>query len=214
MFITFEGIEGCGKSTQVERLAGHLDRGGIDYVRTLEPGGTKIGAGIRRMLLDSKNTNLFPLTELVLYIADRSQHVAEVIMPALEKGKWVICDRFFDATVAYQGFGRGQDMDLIDQLNNIAAQGKKPDITILMDCPEEIGLSRALKRNSDLSQEDQGRFEKEKMAFHKKVREGYLNLAEKDKDRFKIVDASQSINKVEKDIMEIVRPYMANEGKK
>lgn len=208
MFITFEGIEGCGKTTQVERLADRLDKHGIKYVKTLEPGGTAIGNNIRKILLDSKNTNLFPLTELVLYIADRAQHMAEIIIPALKQNRWVICDRFFDATVAYQGFGRGQDMDLINRLNEIATQCIEPDITILMDCPEEIGLSRALERNRDLSQEDQARFEKEKMEFHKKVREGYLKLAAMNKDRIIIVDASQNIDHVEKDIMKIVRPHM------
>lgn len=208
MFITFEGIEGCGKTTQVKRLAARLDRHGIKHVKTLEPGGTEIGNSIRKILLDSGNTNLDPLTELVLYIADRAQHMAEVIKPALEQNRWVICDRFFDATVAYQGFGRGQDMDLINRLNDIVTQGVKPDITILMDCPEDIGLSRALERNRDLSQEDQGRFEKEKIDFHRKVRQGYLKLAEMNRDRFIIVDASQSVNQVEKDIMKIVSPHM------
>jgi dTMP kinase len=208
LFITFEGIEGCGKTTQVERLAARLDRQGIKYIKTLEPGGTEIGNSIRKILLDSGNTNLFSLTELVLYIADRAQHMAEVIKPALVQNRWVICDRFFDATVAYQGFGRGQDMDLINRLNDIVTQGVKPDITILMDCPEDIGLSRALERNRDLSQEDQGRFEKEKIDFHRKVRQGYLKLAEMNRDRFIIVDASQSVDQVEKDIMKIVSPHM------
>lgn len=208
MFITFEGIEGCGKTTQVERLAARLDRQGIKYIKTLEPGGTEIGNSIRKILLDSGNTNLFSLTELVLYIADRAQHMAEVIKPALVQNRWVICDRFFDATVAYQGFGRGQDMDLINRLNDIVTQGVKPDITILMDCPEDIGLSRALERNRDLSQEDQGRFEKEKIDFHRKVRQGYLKLGEMNRDRFIIVDASQSVDQVEKDIMKIVSPHM------
>jgi dTMP kinase len=208
LFITLEGIEGCGKTTQVERLADLLDRQGIKYIKTLEPGGTEIGNSIRKILLDSGNTNLFPLTELVLYIADRAQHMAEVIIPALEQEKWVICDRFLDATVVYQGFGRGQDMDLINRLNDIVTQGVKPDITILMDCPEEIGLSRALERNRDLYQEDQARFEKEKIDFHSKIREGYLRLAEMHKDRFRIVDASQNIDQVEKDIMKIISPHM------
>ncbi len=212
MFITFEGIEGCGKSTQVELLAKYLDSNGIDYVRTLEPGGTETGKAVRRILLDSRNTNLFPVTELLLYIADRAQHMSEVILPALEQKKLVICDRFFDATLAYQGFGRSQDMDLIERLNSIATRGIKPDLTILLDCPEETGLSRALKRNRELNQEDQARFEKEKMDFHRKVRNGYLKIAELNKDRYVIVDASESIDRIERNILKIVSPCLTVKG--
>ena len=129
MFITFEGIEGCGKTTQVKRFAKRLKGLGISLITTLEPGGTRIGKDIRKILLDSRNRNLSPLTELFLYAADRAQHVKELIKPALDEGKWVICDRFFDATVAYQGIARGQDMELIGILNEEATQGIQPDIT-------------------------------------------------------------------------------------
>lgn len=208
MFITFEGIEGCGKTTQVKRLSAHLEEYGIPYIMTLEPGGTRIGKSIRRVLLDSNNTDLTPLTELILYAADRAQHVGEVIIPGLDDGKWIICDRFFDATVAYQGFGRGLDMDLIRTLNEKATSGLSPDITILMDCPEDIGLKRALDRNRDQSMEDLGRFEKEKMEFHHRVRKGYLALAERYRERFYIIDASKSVAEVEQDILNTLKPYI------
>lgn len=212
MFISFEGIEGCGKTTQVHSLVKYLESENIHCVKTLEPGGTEIGQGIRKILLDSKNTHLSPLAELILYAADRAQHVSEVIKPGLDQGKWVICDRFFDATVAYQGFGRGMDMELIEMLNNQATLGICPDLTILMDCPEDIGLRRALERNKNENLEDQGRFEKEKMEFHHKVRNGYLLLADKYKDRFRIVDASGTVDEVKKDICNLLAPYIESEG--
>ena len=208
MFITFEGIEGCGKTTQVNLLVNYLETNNISCLKTLEPGGTDIGQDIRKILLNSKNTHLAPLTELILYAADRAQHVSEVIRPALDQGKWVICDRFFDATIAYQGFGRGMDMELIEYLNSQAAAGVSPDLTILMDCPEDIGLKRALDRNKTQNLEDQGRFEKEKMEFHRRVRGGYLNLAEKYADRFRIIDASRSVDEVRQDIKCLLDSYI------
>ncbi|MFC1840964.1 dTMP kinase [Thermodesulfobacteriota bacterium] len=214
MFITFEGIEGCGKTTQVKRFTKYLNENGIHNINTLEPGGTAIGQNIRRILLDTNNTNLFPLTELILYAADRAQHVNEVIKPGLDQGKWVICDRYLDATIAYQGFGRGLNMEIINILNNEATRGLSPDITILMDCPEEIGINRALARNKDSSQEDQGRFEKEKMEFHHRVRKGYLTLAEENKDRYIVIDAAKPIDEVERDIIKSLKPYIDFERKR
>lgn len=208
MFITFEGIEGCGKTTQVNLLVNYLEENNISCLKTLEPGGTAIGQDIRKILLDSKNTHLAPLAELILYAADRAQHVSEVIKPALDQGKWVICDRFFDATVAYQGSGRGMNMELIEYLNRQATAGVSPDLTILMDCPEDIGLKRALNRNSIQNMEDQGRFEKEKMEFHRKVRGGYLDLAEKYRDRFRIIDAARSVDEVKKDVCTLMDSYI------
>ena len=208
MFITFEGIEGCGKTTQVNLLVNYLEANNISCLKTLEPGGTDIGQDIRKILLNSKNTHLAPLTELILYAADRAQHVSEIIRPVLDQGTWVICDRFFDATIAYQGFGRGMDMELIESLNRQAAAGVSPDLTILMDCPEEVGLKRALERNRSQNMEDQGRFEKEKMEFHRRVRDGYLNLAEKNRDRFRIIDASRSVDEVRQDIKCLLDSYI------
>jgi dTMP kinase len=208
LFITFEGIEGCGKTTQVNLLVNYLEEKNISCLKTLEPGGTGIGQDIRKILLNSKNTHLAPLTELILYAADRAQHVSEVIRPALNQGKWVICDRFFDATVAYQGFGRGMNVELIDYLNTQAAAGISPDLTILMDCPEDIGLKRALARNKIQNLEDQGRFEREKMEFHCRVRGGYLNLAEKYRDRFRIIDATRSVDEIKQDIENLMASYI------
>jgi dTMP kinase len=207
LFITFEGIEGCGKTTQIKRLAKRLNDHRIQFVSTLEPGGTRIGQEIRRMLLDSSNSHLNPLAELILYAADRAQHVEEVIRPALDQGKWVICDRFFDATAAYQGAGRGLDMDLIMTLNNKITKGIRPDITLLLDCPPEMGIERALKRNNALPQDGQDRFEREKMEFHKKVRNGYLEISRNEK-RFSIIDATLSEDAVEEEIYKVIRPYL------
>jgi dTMP kinase len=204
VFITFEGIEGCGKSTQAKRLGKTLDRMGIVHVMTLEPGGTAIGRHVRRVLLDSKNKALTPLSELMLYAADRAQHVEEIIQPALRTGKWVICDRFSDATVVYQGVARGQDRKLIRLLNNLVTQGIRPHLTFLLDCPVEVGLRRALGRNM----RGQDRFEKEALSFHHRVRNGYLDLARKNKKRFAILDAEASRKEIESKIVRHLDPFL------
>jgi len=208
LLITFEGIEGCGKSTQARRLTDRLTGLGIPAILTLEPGGTRIGQDIRAVLLDIRNQILSPLAELLLYAADRAQHVAEVITPALTGKKWVVCDRFFDATMAYQGHARGQDMALIKSLNKKAASGILPDITFLVDCPVEVGLERALRRNKVMQQEGQARFEKEKMEFHKAVRGGYLAIAEEEPDRFVVVDGTLNEDGLEEAIFEHIRHYI------
>ena len=151
MFLTFEGIEGCGKSTQARRLAARLERMGIPSILTLEPGGTSIGRDIRRILLDHNNQDLPPLSELFLYEADRALHTEMVIKPALAQKQWVVCDRFFDATTAYQGYARGQDLEMVMFLNGKASFGITPDKTFLIDCPVEVGIARALKRNESLN---------------------------------------------------------------
>ena len=212
MFITFEGIEGCGKTTQVQRLEVLLEHHGVPVVTTMEPGGTEIGINIRRILLAADNKKLAPLAELLLYTADRAQHIEEMIVPALNEKKWVICDRFFDATVAYQGSARGQDMKLIRFLNERASQGIRPDLTILLDCPVDMGLIRARKRNQSVYNDGQDRFEREREQFHQKVREGYLALARKDKKRFIIIDATQSVADVEKDISGHIMPFVQNKA--
>jgi dTMP kinase len=211
LFITFEGIEGCGKTTQIQRLEKRLDHHEIPLITTLEPGGTGIGANIRRILLNAENKQLAPLAELLLYAADRAQHVEEVIKPAIREGKWVLCDRFFDATVAYQGSARGQDMKFIQSLNEKATQGIRPDITFLLDCPVDIGLKRALTRNQSVH-DGQDRFEKEKLQFHETVREGYLMLARKNKERFIVIDATRSVEDVEKDISKFIIPLIQGTG--
>jgi dTMP kinase len=209
MFITFEGIEGCGKTTQAKRLVDRLTDLEIPAILTLEPGGTRICQDIRNILLNTKNKALSPLAELLLYAADRAQHVGEMITPALSQGKWVVCDRFFDATVAYQGYARGQDIALIKTLNEKACSGIRPDMTVLVDCPVEVGLERALKRNKILGQEKQARFEKEKTEFHEAVRRGYLSIAEEEPDRFVVVDGTLTVKDLEIEIFEHIRPYIS-----
>lgn len=208
MFITFEGIEGCGKTTQVKRFVKRLRKYGIPLIMTLEPGGTRIGKNIRRILLNPHNENLSPLTELILYAADRTQHVKEVIKPALDQGKWVICDRFFDATVVYQGVARGQDMKLIRILNEKATQGIRPNITFLLDCPVGMGLDRAIRRNKAPSHKGQDRFERERLDFHRRVRRGYLDLARQEKRRFVIIDATASEDEIEQEIFAHIAPCL------
>jgi dTMP kinase len=208
VFITFEGIEGCGKSTQAKRLGKTLHRMGIPHVMTFEPGGTAIGRHVRRVLLDSRNKALTPLSELMLYAADRAQHVEEIIKPTLRSGKWVICDRFSDATVVYQGAARGQDKKLIRLLNNIVTQGIRPHLTFLLDCPVEVGLRRALGRNM----KGQDRFEREALSFHRKVRSGYLDLARKNKKRFVILDAAASRKEIEAEIIRHVDRFLRRNG--
>ena len=209
MFITFEGIEGCGKSTQAKRLVNRLRELAVPLVFTLEPGGTTVGQKIRRILLDSRNQHLSPLAELLLYAADRAQHVEEVIKPALEQEKWVLCDRFFDATTVYQGYARGLDMKLIVTLNEKASPGIRPDITFLIDCAVEVGLKRALKRNKIQFQEGQDRFEREKKDFHEAVREGYLTMAMEDRERFVVVDGTLKEDELEEIIFKHVEPFIS-----
>jgi dTMP kinase len=206
LFITFEGIDGCGKSTQLSRFAKNLKETGISLVVTKEPGGTEIGQAIREILLHVDNNHIVPLAELFLYEADRAQHVSEVIKPALEAGKWVVCDRYFDATTVYQGVVLGQREELIEQLNYEASLGCKPDITFLLDCPAEISLERIEKRYNNDKEKD--RFEREALDFHIKIRYAYLALANKHKDRFKIIDSTLPEDRVARKIREIISPYL------
>jgi dTMP kinase len=214
MFITFEGIEGCGKSTQIRRLARRLAGLRIPVRLTFEPGGTRIGKRIRRILLDSRNRELSPLAELMLYAAERAQHVEEIIKPALEQGAWVLCDRFSDATVVYQGLARGQDMALVRLLNTKVTQGIRPDITVLLDCPVEVGLTRAISRNRADGAKGQDRFENEDRRFHQKVRKGYLTLARREPKRFLVVRADGSADEVEERIFKRIRRLLALSGER
>jgi dTMP kinase len=208
LFITFEGIEGCGKSTQVRRLAKRLEQLSISFVVTLEPGGTSVGHLIRRILLDSRNSDLSPLAELFLYEADRAQHVEEIIEPALRGKKWVLCDRYYDATLAYQGYARRQDLALIEDLNHKASHGIKPDITFLFDCPVEVGIKRAVKRNEYMNQEGQDRFERENMEFHDSVRKGYLAMAAKENSRFFVLDGTLTEDRLAEIIFDVLKPHI------
>lgn len=192
VFITFEGIEGSGKSTQIVQLANHLSAHGRSVTLTREPGGTAIGDQVRKVLLDPANTALDPKAELLLYAAARAQHLAELIRPALKAGKIVLCDRFSDATLAYQGYGRGLELELIRSLDRIVTDGLRPDLTILLDIDAATGLARARGRNSRGGLEGEARFENERLSFHERVRQGYLELAKHDPARFRVVDASPS----------------------
>jgi len=207
--ITFEGTEGCGKSTQLRLLAEALRQKGYGVCTTREPGGCPISDAIRRILLDPSSTSMDPLTELFLYASARAQHMAEVIRPALERGEVVLCDRFTDATVAYQGFGRGLDLAQIHQLNRQATGELRPGLTILLDIPLEEGLRRAIERNGSQAQ-DEGRFEQETLDFHRRVRDGYRRLAA-DEERFRVIDASGSVELVAERILKAVIPWLARE---
>ena len=197
MLITLEGIEGSGKTTQLKHIEAFFTRRGMETVVTREPGGTVVGEKIRAVLLNPDIEQMAPLTELFLYEADRIEHLEKIIRPALAAGKIVLCDRFFDATVVYQGFGRGLDLVMIDRLHAMILGGLKPDLTILFDLPPETGLDRAWNQvsNGDRSGKEM-RFEKEKLAFHRSIRDGYLALARQEPERFVVVDAGADLNAV------------------
>ena len=204
MFITFEGIEGSGKTTQIKLLVPVLQAKGYDCVFTREPGATEIGEKIRAILLDASHTAILPLTELLLYEADRAQHVHEVIKPALAANKVVVADRFFDATIVYQGYARGFDLELIQQIHRIVLGELTPDLTIILDLPVHAGLERAWERINSRSDLPEDRFEKEDIAFHEKVRQGYLTLAGNEPKRFQVIDASRDAEAVHRDIVDVV----------
>ncbi len=191
MFITLEGIEGSGKSTQLRHLVAMLAARGHDCLVTREPGGTPIGRKIRSILLDPDNTGMAPLTELLLYAADRAQHTRELIFPALAQGRTVISDRFWDATTVYQGYARGLNLDVIRQLHRLVLAECKPDLTLLFDLPVAVGLARALQAiDKGARMDSESRFERERLDFHERVRKGYLTLAGLEPDRFRIIDAA------------------------
>jgi len=207
-FITFEGIEGSGKSTQIALLGQALQQLGYTLTQTREPGGCPIADQIRSILLHPDHNNLDATSELLLYAAARAQHVHEVIRPALAAKRLVLCDRYTDATSAYQGEGRNLDRQLIQQLNQVATMGTTPDLTILIDLPAEIGIKRALAREVTLNDSSEGRFEREEIAFHQRVRQGYLALSKESPERFIIVDGTQDIQTLAKEIMEATRLFL------
>jgi dTMP kinase len=191
MFITLEGIEGSGKTTQIRSIAQWLSAAGFECLTTREPGGTPIGGQIRSVLLHPDNRELAPTAELLLYVADRVQHLETVVRPALAAGIVVVCDRYFDATLVYQGYARGLDRQMIRQLHQLACQGLTPDLTLLLDLDPAAGLTRAWNRiHADAAHARESRFEKEQLAFHQRVRAGYLDLARLEPRRFIIIDAA------------------------
>ena len=204
-FITFEGGDGSGKTTQLKALESYLAARGKSCLSTREPGGTSLGEHIRQVLLEVGQQPITSATELFLYLADRAQHIHEVIIPALAQGKIVLCDRHTDSTLAYQGYGRGIDLGLLRSLNDIASQGIKPDLTLLFDCPVEIGLSRTAQRQSKTTLErSEDRFEREKIEFHERIRAGFLELARAEPPRFRIIDAAGSVEEVAQEIKNII----------
>ena len=194
MFITFEGGEGCGKSTQIKLLAEHLQQTGYEVLLVREPGGTAAGERIREILLSKESDGLDPTAELLLYEAARAQITSEVIEPALERGCVVLCDRFFDSTIAYQGSGRGLDTAMIGKLNMIATGGLKPDLTLLLDIDVEKGLARAMSATGGDGEGD--RIEAAGIAFHERIRAGFAALAQAEPERIVCVDASGSIDAI------------------
>lgn len=195
VFITFDGPEGCGKSTHSRLIAEYLKSKGKDVVHTREPGGTEIGERIRGILLNQRNKGMTVMTEAFLYLAARAQIVDEVIKPALKQGKILICDRFQDATVVYQGYAGGLDIKLLDELGKIAAGGLRPDLSVFLDIDAGLGLKRAGCKD---------RMEKKSLSFHKKVKNGYLSLAKKDPERIKVVKVGGSIEQTQQKLRKIV----------
>jgi dTMP kinase len=196
-FITFEGVEGSGKSTQVKLLGEYLTGKNIPVLLTQEPSGTPIGRKIGDILFNRGHQAMCPETELFLFCAARAQHVREVVWPALKEGQYVLCDRFSDATFAYQAAGRGLDLDFIRTINNYCAERLKPDLTLLFDLPVETGLQRAGQRDAELKDPSAAdRFEKEKLDFHNRVRQGYLSLCATEPGRFRVIDAARTVDMI------------------
>jgi len=205
VFISIEGIEGSGKTSQIGHIRAFFEQREIPHVMTKEPGATPIGKKVRSILLDPESRHMAPVTELLLYMADRVQHVTEIIRPALESGKTVFCDRFYDATVVYQGFARGIDLKTIELLHATLLKGIQPDVTLLLDLPPEQGLARAWKQiNSGSRTPLESRFEREAIQFHEKVRSGYLKLAGEMPDRFRIINAGETEANVKEEILKIL----------
>ncbi len=207
-FITFEGIEGSGKTTQLNLLAERLTQASFQVLQTREPGGCPIADQIRGILLHPDNALMDSRSELLLYAAARAQHIEEIVRPALGTGKIVLCDRFTDATLAYQGHGRGLDRNLILQLNQLASGGCRPDLTLLFDLPVEVGLGRAKQREIEQQDWSEGRFERERLEFHQRIRDAYLDLAHADPLRVKIIDGTAPPAEVSQQVAEVVDDFL------
>ncbi|RJQ86202.1 MAG: dTMP kinase [Desulfobacteraceae bacterium] len=209
MFITLEGIEGAGKTTQLKNIVAILEVKGYECVTSREPGGTAIGAQIRRILLDPQNSAMDAGTELLLYMADRVQHIRSFIKPHLSAGRTVLCDRFFDATLVYQGYARGLDKELIRTLHRLVCDDLQPDLTLLFDLAPEVGLARAwLQINNGGRTGLETRFEQEQLVFHRKVRDGYLDLANREPARFRIIDAGRDEASVTRAVEKVLLSFL------
>jgi dTMP kinase len=211
-FITIEGLDGCGKSTQLNRLAESLRRQGLEVLVTREPGGTAIGERIRAVLLDSRTHGLSPWAELALMFASRAQQIDELILPALESGKWVLCDRFTDSSEAYQGGGRQLGSEPVLDLHRVLCRSLQPDMTIFMDSEVAHSVNRARRRNqqaASANEPDENRFEQENRAFFERVHQAYLNIARREPHRVFVLDARRPADVVEKEIFqEISRRFL------
>jgi dTMP kinase len=203
LFITFEGVEGSGKTTQVNMLHAHLLRKKVDVVATHEPGGTRIGEEIRRVLLDPSFKEMHPLTETILYAADRAQHFFEVIKPALDAGKVVVCDRFIDSTLAYQGVARRVGMEGVQNLNEWITDDLYPDFTFLLEIPYRVGLKRLEERKRGLD-----RMEGEAQSFHEQVQEAYITLAKFYPQRFVLLNGAEKPENVHHEVMQRISPFL------
>ncbi|OLC34156.1 MAG: dTMP kinase [Acidobacteria bacterium 13_1_40CM_56_16] len=201
-FVSFEGIEGCGKTTQIALLSEYLIKHSIAHTITREPGGTAVGEGIRKVLLNSETIRLTAASELLLFYASRSQNIQEKIKPALERNEIVICDRYYHASMAYQGYGRGIPLDFIRKLTDLVCDPYRPDLTFLLDIEPEIGLARARARNHGRI-ENEDRFEAEDLEFYNRVREGYLELASED-ERIQLLYADRSIETVHRHVLTLL----------
>ena len=207
--ITFEGIEGSGKSTQIKLVAEYFVKKNVPIIVTQEPSGTDIGRKIGSILFNSEHYYMCAETEMFLFCAARAQHVREKIMPALEQNKVVLCDRFSDATYAYQGAGRGLDHEFIRLINDYSALHLKPGLTLLFDLPVEIGLQRATDRNNRLKEPSSiDRFERENIDFHRRIREGYLNILRNDPQRFRLIDANQDVNAIQEEVRRHISDFI------
>ncbi len=207
--ISFEGLDGAGKTTQMQMLGQWLEVRGVPFVRTREPGGTPLGIEIRHLLLNRPELAITPLAEAFLFQADRAQHFATLVIPALREGKLVITDRCFDASIAYQGYARGVGVELIEQLSMLATRGFKPDLTILLDLdPSEVHQRTDTTGDRSGTREEQTRFDAEAEEFHKRVQEGFRALARAHPERIKVVDASRSPEEIHKEIVALVEPLL------
>mgnify|MGYP000367613301 FL=1 len=204
-FITIEGTEGVGKTTNIEFIQAWLNSRKLDFVSTREPGGTPLAEQIRELLLTPRKEKVSNSAELLLMFAGRAQHLDHVILPAIQSGRWVLCDRFTDATYAYQGYGRGMDKALIAQLEQLVQADLRPNLTLILDIPVEIGLKRASQRGTP------DRFEREQTEFFGRVRQGYLSIATESPERCVVIDASQPLEDVQRDIAEALNDFLARE---
>lgn len=199
LFITFEGVDGCGKTTQINLLAQYLKEKGYEVLLTREPGGKGLGEKLREILLNYDG-EVSDRCESFLFLADRAQHIDVIVNPAVEQGKIVLCDRHTDSTVAYQGYGRGLDIDTINSLNNLATNGKRPDLTFVFDIDTETSMKRVGK--------NQDRMESAGIEFQTKVRNGYLKIANQEPERVKVIDSTKSIEEIHKQVIDIIKNYI------